>query len=112
MKELIIERITKSMSSCLNEGELRKLRKCLEFEFMNVDVFPKESERGLDIVSDHVSDFLAAKRVEGLSEKSLKYYKNTIDNMFSKIGKNVFQVNTDDLRNYLSVHGSKMKIIS
>ena len=102
MKELIIERITKSMSNCLNKGELRKLRKCLEFELMNVDVLPKNDEKGSDIISNHLSEFLSAKRVEGLSEKSLKYYKNTINAMLSKVGKNVFQINTDDLRNYLS----------
>lgn len=102
MKELIIERITKNMSSCLNDIELRKLIKCLEFEFMNVDILPKKDEMGSGILSDHVLDFLSAKRVEGLSEKSLKYYKNTICTMLSKIGKIVFQINTDDLRNYLS----------
>ncbi len=102
MKELIIERITKSMSNCLNEVELRKLRKCLEFELMNVDVLPKNDEKGSGIISNHLSEFLSAKRVEGLSEKTLKYYKNTINAMLSKVGKNVFQINTDDLRNYLS----------
>ena len=102
MKEVIIERITKSMSNCLTEGELRQLKKCLEFELMNVDILPKNDERGSDIISDHLSEFLSAKRVEGLSEKSLKYYKNTINAMLSKVGKNVFQINTDDLRNYLS----------
>lgn len=31
--------------------------------------------------------FLAAKRIEGCSEKSLKYYKTTIEMMIATVGK-------------------------
>lgn len=102
MKDLIIERITKSMSSCLNDTELIKLKKCLDFELSNVDIIPKTDEKGQNSINDHVLDFLSAKRVEGLSEKSLKYYKNTINTMLIKVKKSIYQIDTDDLRNYLS----------
>ncbi len=102
MKELIIEKIIYSMSDCLNEAEIKKLKKCLELELMKIEISPNSGKEKVDIVSDPVSNFLSAKSLEGLSEKSLKYYKNTINAMFSKIGKNVFQINTEDLRNYLS----------
>ena len=46
--------------------------------------------------------FLSAKRVEGCSEKSLKYYKSTIESMLDTMEKNVQEIATDDLRMYLT----------
>jgi integrase/recombinase XerD len=45
--------------------------------------------------------FIAAKRVEGCSEKSLRYYDSTICNMLKAIGKSECQISTEDLRGYL-----------
>ena len=45
--------------------------------------------------------FIAAKRIEGCSEKTLKYYQTTIDAMVSSLGKNVRHILTEDLRTYL-----------
>lgn len=46
--------------------------------------------------------FISAKRVEGCSEKTLKYYNTTILRMFTEIKLHVTHMRTDDLRNYLS----------
>ena len=51
---------------------------------------------------DYISLFVSAKRIEGRSEKTLTYYKNTIDKMLESIDKKVSQITTDDLREYLS----------
>lgn len=53
--------------------------------------------------------FLAAKRVEGCSEKSLIYYKGTLEIMLSKISKSVQQIETEDLRAYLSNYQNNSK---
>jgi site-specific recombinase XerD len=45
--------------------------------------------------------FIAAKRVEGCSAKSLRYYESTIKNMLSSVEKSVKHIVTDDLRQYL-----------
>ena len=59
-------------------------------------------------VQEHENDtqsflkiFLAAKRVEGCSEKTIRYYDSTIRNVLTAIGKEVKHVTTDDLRVYL-----------
>ena len=49
-----------------------------------------------------VDSFIAAKRLEGCSERTLVFYKNTIDKMLASIGKNIKAVTTEDLRGYLS----------
>jgi site-specific recombinase XerD len=46
--------------------------------------------------------FISAKRIEGCSEKSLKYYNATIRHMFILIDKPIREINTDDLRCYLA----------
>ncbi len=41
-----------------------------------------------------IDSFIAAKRIEGCSEKTLKYYQNTITAMVSDINKNVRRILT------------------
>lgn len=48
-----------------------------------------------------VSVFLAAKRVEGCSEKTVRYYDSTIRNVLTDVSKDIKQITTDDLRMYL-----------
>lgn len=54
--------------------------------------------------------FIAAKRIEGRSEKSLSYYLATIEKMVDALDKSVRHITTEDLRNYLASyqqeHGS------
>ena len=49
-----------------------------------------------------IERFISAKKVEGCSPKTLKYYETTISHAVSGIGKNILLIDTDDLRNYLS----------
>ena len=51
-----------------------------------------------------MEDFLAAKRVEGCSQKSLKYYRSTINAMPDTVGKQVQEIVTGDLRTYLTAY--------
>ena len=58
---------------------------------------------------DFVELFLAAKRIEGCSEKSLKYYKATIETMLDELKKDVKHIVTDDIRGYLTEYQEKKK---
>lgn len=49
-----------------------------------------------------LEEFLAAKRLEGRSEKTLHLYRFTITKMMERIDKNICIVTTDDIRNYLA----------
>lgn len=51
---------------------------------------------------NYLDDFIAAKRIEGRSEKTLEYYKNVIAKTIDSIGKTVKHITTEDLRWYLS----------
>ena len=55
----------------------------------------------------YIDSFLSAKRLEGCSEKSLKYYKSTIEIVLNSINKSIKNVTTNDLRNYLTQYQEK-----
>lgn len=46
--------------------------------------------------------FVAAKSIEGCSDKSLVYYKMTISKLFKEITERIQDVTTNDIRNYLA----------
>lgn len=53
--------------------------------------------------------FIAAKRIEGCSEKTLTYYHKTITAMITAISKTVQQITTDDLRQYLTTYQTERR---
>ena len=54
-----------------------------------------------------INDFISAKRIEGCSEKTLKYYRKTIETMVDSIEKGIRHIQTEDLRSYLTDYQSK-----
>ena len=78
--------------------------RCLEgYEVKQKDRKKSEAEdnfRLLDI-------FLSSKRVEGCSEKTLKYYQITTEKLIETLNKPIIDITTDDLRNYLSEYQEK-----
>lgn len=102
MIENLINDIQQAMLDVLNNEQLTQLRKVLEYTFRNVDVTKKTAS---DATADNetlLKSFLAAKRVEGCSEKSMVYYRTTIETTLEKVGKAVSHITTDDLRTYLN----------
>lgn len=54
--------------------------------------------------------FISTKKLEGRSDKTLKYYKNTVDKMLLSIDKNVKAITTDDLRTFLTDYQSRSTV--
>ena len=104
MIDNLINEIEQAMLPTLDNGQLSQLRKVLEYTFRNISVTEKESMNTESSNQVLVENFVAAKKVEGCSEKSISYYKSTINNALAKIDKEVVHVTTDDLRNYLNVY--------
>lgn len=77
MKERVITEIINEMLPSLNNEQLKKLKDVLEVNLYNVTIVTKEEEKEQDTL-DYLEIFLSAKRIEGCSEKTLTYYKNTI----------------------------------
>ena len=47
-------------------------------------------------------DFIQAKKLEGCSEKTLAYYKSTLDKLFNSSNKLAAEITSEDIRMYLS----------
>lgn len=62
-----------------------------------------------DSSSDLLKLFLMAKEVEGCSPRTITYYESTIKCMVKSVGKPYTQIESDDLRAYLSDYNSKRK---
>ena len=102
MKEKIISEIIREMLSSLNNEQLSKLKTTLEIYLYNVSIEAKQEADKEKEEVDYLEIFLSAKRIEGCSEKTLIYYKNTIKQMIDSIGKSVCTIVTEDLRTYLA----------
>ena len=102
MKEKIISEIIREMLSSLNNKQLSKLKTTLEIYLYNVSIEAKQEADTEKEEVNYLEVFLSAKRIEGCSEKTLIYYKNTIQQMLDSIGKSVCTIVTEDLRTYLA----------
>ena len=104
MKEKLITEIGQKALQFLDNGQMEQLKRILthclyDYEIVksttNSDNFEEENEQMIQL-------FLAAKRIEGCSAKSLKYYHSTIESMIISINKGIKHITTDDLRSYLA----------
>ncbi|MCU6728950.1 Tyrosine recombinase XerC [uncultured Ruminococcus sp.] len=104
MKEQIILNITQEMLPYLDNAQLLQLRKVLEHTLWNVEINEKtETDCSAEMNNrELLSAFVNAKRIEGCSEKTLKYYQSTINKMLSDTDKHITHITTDDLREYLA----------
>lgn len=105
MKNEIIREITQQMLPYLDNMGLEQLQKVLKVTLQNYEIIKSENHSEQDFSNLNFMElFLSAKRVEGCSEKTLKYYRATIETMLTSINKEVKHIVTDDLRDYLTNH--------
>lgn len=102
MKAQIIEQIEKVMQLHLSEAQMQLLHKTL-----NASIPEAETEAADEKEPDYVQIFLAAKRVEGCSDKTIRYYESTIRNVITAINKSPERATTDDIRLYLDDYQQK-----
>ena len=101
MTSQMVMRIEQQMLAYLDNSQMKQLHMvlsaCIQDTCTNSD-------------TDHVQLFLAAKRVEGCSEKTIRYYDATLRNVLGAIDKDVLQITTDDLRLYLDSYQSNRAV--
>ena len=103
MKEQIIAEIEREMLSFLDNGQMKRLHEVLNHSFWGVEVIAgQRTVEDTYLNHDLLSRFYDAKKVEGCSEKTLRYYKATVNKLFSTLDKHVTHITTDDLRQYLA----------
>ena len=105
MKQELINNVVQGMLPFLNNAQAERLQDVLQHALWRYEVCETadESEQEQDLVAL----FLSAKRIEGCSEKSLKYYQSTIQAMLDELGKGVKEIVTEDIRGYLTNYQRK-----
>lgn len=109
MKQTLIKQIQQEMAGVLNNAQRLKLKEVLEHCFFYVDIVLL-NETSLPEVKSNATlkdEFLSAKQVEGCSLRSLNYYGSTLDNLIKFVEKPFNQIETEDLRVYLSEYQKK-----
>ena len=97
MKEKIINNILQRMQDKVNNKQLEELKIIL------IDEFSIKNTKNKEKSNDKLEKlFIDAKRLEGCSNKTILYYVSTIEMMLNKINKNIIEIETEDLRTYLS----------
>ena len=105
MKDQIIAEIERAMLLHLDNAQMQLLHTSLITVLGNLSITSVNIEKQEKQTPDNsaiVSIFLSAKKVEGCSDKTIKYYNSCLANLFSLINKHAFHITTEDLRNYLS----------
>ena len=101
MKQNLITDVVQGMLPYLNNAQTEKLQEVLQHTLFSYKVTKVENNTE-NLEQDLVELFLSAKRIEGCSEKTLKYYNATIQAMLTCVGKGVRHIVTDDVRSYLT----------
>lgn len=108
MKQNLITEVVQGMLPYLNNAQTEKLQEVLAHALFGYEV--AKTDKDEDVSEQNLVDlFLSAKRIEGCSEKSLKYYESTILTMMDALHKEVKQIDTDDIRSYLTEYQARKK---
>lgn len=101
MRQKLIQTVVTDMLLYLNNAQVEKLQEVLLHTLWDYDISPSDGKTK-EQEQDLLALFLAAKRIEGCSEKSLNYYQATTQAMLDGIGKPIKEIVTEDIRQYLT----------
>lgn len=103
MKNQLINEITRRMLPVLDNAQMMQLEAVLAHCMWEVEVVPSTAVPVAEVSNAALlAQFIAAKRVEGCSDKTLKYYRTTITHLLEAVAVPVTRLQTDDLRRYLA----------
>lgn len=104
-KEIVISEVVKIMH--LERSESERLKNVLVMalypfaliESAGTDLIPADENKDMEAIRM----FFIAKNVQGLTEKTLRYYKTVIEAALKFINKPLSEISTNDLRYYLAI---------
>lgn len=96
MEEKIVS-VLNEMSEYLSIAQMKKLQEVI------IKTFAENEVTKIDISNDEfLKMFLAAKRIEGCSDRTINYYEATVAHLLSQIEVNVRKITTEEIREYLA----------
>lgn len=109
MENETISIITKDMSNFLSDKQIKQVLVILDdYELIRrTNEYEKKKEKLEN--TNLIEKFISSKRLEGCSENTILYYKDTIDKLITFLEKPIKNINTDDLRKYLTTYREENK---
>ena len=96
MEEKIVS-VLNEMSEYLSISQMKKLQEVI------IRTFAENEASKTDISNDEfLKMFLDAKQIEGCSERTIQYYRVTVEHLLSQIETNIRKITTEEMRDYLS----------
>lgn len=104
MKEKIIQNVVAAMQMNLDCRQIAQLKAVLVKELQSLEISECADckEQTLQDNNQLLYAFISAKKIEGCSDKTLTYYRNTIEKLINKLGLAIIHISTADIRSYLS----------
>ena len=104
MKETIIQAVLDGMRAVLTDNQLDLLTDVTRKALSECEITPKlaEEEQRNKENAELLGAFISSKKVEGCSDKTIHYYKSSIEKLIASVKKNVCDIATNDIRCYLA----------
>ena len=104
MKETVIQAVLDGMRAVLTENQLEMLTDVTRKALSECEITPKLAEEELRNKenAELLGAFISSKKVEGCSDKTIHYYKSSIEKLIATVKKNVCDISTNDIRCYLA----------
>ena len=96
MQEKIVT-VLNEMAEYLSISQMKKLQEVIIRNFSENEAEKKEMSN-----SEFLKMFLDAKRIEGCSERTLQYYRVTVEKLLESITSPIRKISTEDIRTYLA----------
>lgn len=109
MKKNIIQSIVAEMQRDLDCRQMARLKTVLASKLQSVELVEKEDYACLQTQENEhlLNSFISAKKIEGCSDKTLIYYRNTIERLLVTLSVAICHITTTDIRSYLSDYQEK-----
>ena len=95
MEEKFVE-IINEMAEVLNVAQLKKLQEVLLKHLADNSLERKDISN-----YEYLKMFLEAKQIEGCSERTIKYYRVTIEHLLKNVQNPIRKITTEMMREYL-----------
>ena len=100
MKEELINNVLSHMQGVLDWRQMKVLKVTLQEQLSQVTITECDTPKGNDI-NILLDSFISAKKIEGCSDKSMHYYKRTIELFSESVALPITQITTTHIRDYL-----------
>lgn len=105
-KEILFKNVIIKMSNLLDENQIRSLKNVLTTELFSYEVKLKDESKELPSVNSErnmrlINNFLSCKKIEGLSDKSITSYFNTLKGFLNMFDVDLLKVDVNMIRMYL-----------